>query len=180
MGESNHRNTFRVPFELEAEVFRHGAISKCLILNMSAGGMLLATNEQVEPHEQLTLGVRLFDDLRKAAGIDYLNFQLEVLEVLEREDEEQAVAQEDGSGEPAVDWGPWQRHLRCRNMTTEGSAAYERAHKLVFEAERRRLAHLSGAEESSPMVSDHGRRESLHPHEVERYSRESINPLFRN
>lgn len=159
MTETNQRNTYRAPFNVRAELFRRGVVMPCLIVNMSAGGMLVASDMVIEQGEQVTLGLRLFDELRDAAGLDYLNFQLEVLEVIP---------------DPAADVTALQ--YRCRNLTNEGSAAYERAHKVVFESERQRLAVASGAEDSSPMVTG-DRRAELKKEQVRRYGKESINPL---
>lgn len=164
MTDDNQRITYRVPFNVRAELFYHGLVLPCLIINMSAGGMLLAAElEEVQAGEQLTLGLRLFDELADAAGLDYLNFQLEVLEVLNDSEADVRACQ-----------------LRCRNRTSEGSSAYERAHKVVFEAERQRLGAHSGMDSASPMVSDPGRREALRQADDKRWSKGSVNPLLQD
>lgn len=159
MSSENKRHAYRVPFNVQAELFHNGFIAPCLVINMSAGGMLIASELQIQQGEEATLGLRLFDELKEVAGLDYLSFQVEVLEVLPDPHEDVEAIQ-----------------YRCRNMTSEGSPQYERARKIVFEAERQRLARASGAAGASQMASSGERREALKPKTVPRYSKQSINP----
>lgn len=157
---SNERQSFRTEFNIRAELFYHGDIAPCVIVNMSAGGMMLQAGMTIPEASQVTLGLRLYDDLKQAAGIDYLSFHLEVLEVLEAE------------GATDSTW-----LYRCRNLTNEGSPLYERAIKVVFEAERRRLAAESGNDKLSPMATDAKRRAGQRTESVARYKKASIDPL---
>lgn len=163
MSSENKRQAFRVPFNVQAELFYNGLVSPCLVINMSAGGMLVASELEIPPGSEATLGLRLFDELRAAAELDYISFQLEVLEVIE---------------DPASDVTA--RQYRCRNLTNEGSPQYERARRIVFEAERQRLATASGASQASPMASSPERRDSLKTRSVQRYGKQSLNPNLRD
>lgn len=103
--------------DVQAVVFHDGAIEACELQNLSAGGMLVRSRAVLAPGSELTLGLRLAPDLAEAAGLDYLSFQVEVLESLETD--EVGVAD-----------------YRLRNLTSEGSQLYERARSLVYQALR--------------------------------------------
>ena len=157
---SNQRSAYRVPFNAQAELYHDGHVVPALVVNMSAGGMLVAAEADIPTGEHVGLGLHLFDELRTAAGLEYLHFDLEVLEVIE---------------DPADDVTA--RQYRCRNLTVEGSPAAERVRQVVFTAERERLAAESGMGGASPMATDAERREQLRREQLERYSKASVNPL---
>jgi hypothetical protein len=165
MSDDNQRQSFRTDFHAQAELFHRGAVVPCEIVNLSAGGMRLTSLALLEPGEPVSLGLRLFGDVREAAGLDYLNFHLEVLGVDEVERD---------------DAGAVVREYRCRNLTPEGSPLYERAHRIVFDAERRRLAAVSGMDEASPMQRDHERDLARRVEAVPRYGKSSLNPLLKD
>lgn len=154
----NRRTSYRVPFEADAQLFHKGNTFPCQILDMSAGGVRLAAKPDIETGESLGLGLHLLGELKTAAELDYLHFDLEVL----------------SRGDELLAKG-W-REYRCRNMTVEGSPAYERASKLVFAAERQRRAEQTGAAQSSPMARPAGQDDDQ-PTAPERFSKGSVNPL---
>lgn len=120
MGAEEQRSSQRASFNVRAEVFFEGAVSPCLVRNLSAGGALVETPLDLAEGTEFTLGLRLVDDLREAAGLDYVSFHLEVL----------------GREEAPSLTGSGSTRYRCKNLTSPGSELYQRAVALVTEAQR--------------------------------------------
>ena len=156
MGSDEQRGSFRVEARIEGELFHEGRVVPCEVENLSAGGAAVTTGLELEPGTQCTLGLRMDREQRAATGLDYLSFHMEVLE---------GTAQRGGD-----------IHYRMRNLTSEGSDAYERAQKLVFDAQRRARAAETGSDEASPLASDRDRRTGLKRIRRPRFSRGSMRP----
>lgn len=154
----NQRETFRIEpdSDLEAELFHEGRVTPCELENLSAGGAKVTSSLQMAAGAQCTLGVRLGQSLRSSTPIPYVSFLMEVLDL-----------------ETTVD-GP--TTYRLRSTTAEGSPEREAAAKLVFEAQRRARSRATGADESSPMVSDEERRTKLRVEQQPRFSKRSLRP----
>ena len=153
----NLRESFRVGGEadIEAELFHEGKVAPCLVINLSAGGAKVISELDVPAGSQCTLGIRLTSKI-KGWNEPYVSFLMEVLQVTYGLD--------------------GRRVCRLKNMTAPGTADYEMAAKLVFEAQRRLLAKSTGTDAASPMVSDEARRAELRPPERPRYSKDSLQP----
>jgi hypothetical protein len=156
MDVENQRRSFRVESLMEGELFHEGRVVACAVENLSAGGAAVVSSLEMPAGTQCTLGLRLADDLAVSSGLEYVSFHMEVLEV------------------EAIRGGDLR--YRMRNLTSEGSAAYERAQRVVFEAQRRELAARSGADESSPLVSDRDRRRRLRRPRRPRFGKGSLRP----
>lgn len=155
----NLRESFRIDADpdLVAELFHEGRVKPCALHNLSAGGAKVTSAISMPQGAQCTLGVRLGPGIRSAQGTpQYVSFLMEVLEATPRPDH-------------SFDY-------RLRSTTGPGSAEYETAAKLVFAAQRSRLASRSGAEGASPMVVDEERRRRLRLRIVPRFSRRSMRP----
>jgi hypothetical protein len=167
MDQSEQRETFRVETRLDAELFHDGDVAPCSVRNLSAGGALVETVLALDPPARCTLGLRLGPQWAKSAGMDYVTFHLEVLDRTELEDDVDA-----DTGEPAEPL----HVLRMRNLTEADSPAWERAHKVVFEAQRQQLAERSGSDHASPMASDRERRRALRRQSRPRYRKAALRP----
>ena len=156
MGGDNQRQSFRVEARIEGELFHEGRVVPCMVENLSAGGAAVTTGLELEAGTQCTLGLRMDREQRAALGVDYLSFHMEVLE-----------ASPVRGGDMLY---------RLRNLTSEGSKAYERANKLVFDAQRRARAEETGTGEASPLASDRERRGGLRRIRRPRFSKGSMRP----
>lgn len=155
--DENQRDSFRVEPApgLEAELFHEGRIAPCVLHNLSAGGAKVTSPLAMSSGAHCTLGVRS----TAAPGRQqesYVSFLMEVLEATREADDAFSY--------------------RLRSMTAPGSAEYEAAAKLVFDAQRAILAGGSGAEPSSPMVSDTERRRRLRVLRPPRFTKRSLRP----
>jgi hypothetical protein len=112
---SSRRAAPRVEINTRAALFVGDTSARCVVVNLSSDGALIGSELEVEPGAHVGLGIHLFEDLRKAAGLDYLHFELEVLERSE------------------TDGGGFQ--YRCKNLTRAGSPAHERAVRVVTAAD---------------------------------------------
>lgn len=155
MTEQN-RASFRVDTSFEAELFHQGRVVGCTVVNLSAGGARVETALEMRAGAQCTLGLALDRELAAATGMTYVSFHMEVL-----------------AAEPLRDG---QLVYRLHNATGSTSPEYETATKLVFAAQRRMRAAASGAEGSSPMVSDHERRVKHRSKLRTRFGRGSLRP----
>lgn len=113
---TNQRKSDRVPFTVYAELFLPQATVPALIINLSAGGALLSSAAPLERGQRVGMGLRLLDSLKNEAGVDYLHFDLEIL---------QATTQENGT-----------MLYRCKSTARSNSPQYERASKLVIAAQK--------------------------------------------
>lgn len=157
----NRRNAYRVPFSARAEIVARGRSRPCTILNLSAGGVLIEVEREMQVGDTARLDLTLDGELQRAAGVPMLQFDLEVL----------------GEAEHPTD----DLHgYRCRHTAIEGDPQYEQARKVVFGAERAQRAAETGMGESSPMASDEQRRDQQRPERKPRYNKSSINPLHRD
>lgn len=154
----NQRETFRIgpDSDLEAELFHEGRIAPCQIENLSAGGAKVTSDLRMPAGAQCTLGVRLGTSMRASSAIPYVSFLMEVLD------------------DDLPEQGPFT--YRLRSTTGPGSAEYEAAAKLVFEAQRQARARETGTDRSSPMVSDEERRAKLRVEQQARFSKKSLRP----
>ncbi|MCW2928507.1 MAG: hypothetical protein JWM86_2475 [Thermoleophilia bacterium] len=170
----NQRESFRLEPEhqtLDAELFHEGRVAPCSLTNLSAGGAKATSQLRIPEGRQCTLGVRLAGPLRDTAKMPYLSFHMEVIEAtalaFEPDDPTRL-----GLGDPArQEW-----EYRLRNVMAPGSAEYEAAAKLVFAAQRRALSSRTGAEPSSPMVSERERRRAFWMPRRGRFGRGSLRP----
>lgn len=152
----NQRESFRIDAdeELHAELFHEGRVAPCTLQNLSAGGARLRSKLEMPPGTQCTLGVRLGGAGHGPNG-RYVSFLLGVLDAT-----------------PKGDWFEY----RLQSLTAPGSAEHEAATRLVFEAQRRRLAASSGTDQASPMASDEQRRKELRTEQRQRFSKGSLRP----
>lgn len=155
--DEQQRQSFRIDSHFPGELFHEGRVAPCEVLNLSAGGARVHTRMELRSGAVCTLGIPLDSDLEKAAGTSYVSFHMFVLD---------AVPQADGEH---IDYRL--QHVASSNET---AGEYELATRVVFAAQRRELAHESGAEDASPMVSDHERRKSLISRMKPRFSRGSV------
>lgn len=153
----NQRESFRIDADpqLQAELFHEGRVTPCDLHNLSAGGAKLRCSMPMATGSHCTLGVRIDPRPGADAGGTYVSFLMEVLESSHRSE---------------------LFEYRLRNATAPGSTEYEAATKLVFEAQRLRLASVSGADESSSMVTDRKRRRRLRIPLRQRFSKRSLRP----
>ena len=159
MMTENLRESFRIEADpdLETELFHEGRVKPCSLHNLSAGGAKVTSAISMPQGAQVTLGVRLGSELRTSQSTpQYVSFLMEVLEATPRPDH-------------AFDY-------RLRSTTGPGSQEYETAAKLVFAAQRARLAKRSGVEPSSPMVVDEERRRGLRIPLLARFTKRSMRP----
>lgn len=157
--DENQRESFRVDSApgLEAELFHEGRVAPCSLHNLSAGGAKVTSTVSLAPGSHCTLGVRTQATMPgRGSAATYVSFLMEVLE---------ATPATGGSFE-----------YRLRSMTGPGSKEYEAAARLVFEAQRALLARGSGAEPSSPMVTDPDRRRRLRVLRPPRFTKRSLRP----
>jgi hypothetical protein len=112
--------------------------------------------------------VQLRGDLAAASGVDHLEFDFQVLAVLKPTE----APRGEHRAPPGWHW------YRCRNVSPEGTEAYERAVRVVFAAERARRALDTGTDEASGMVTPRKRRADKRPGSGDRYGRSNVNPLF--
>jgi hypothetical protein len=152
-----HRESFRVESHLSGELFHEGRVAPCDVQNLSAGGARVTSRMQLRPGAVCTLGIPLDGDLEQAAGTRYVSFHMYLLD---------AVPLEDGE---LVDY-----RLKHVSSSNEAGGDYQLATKVVFAAQRRELAHESGADEASPMVSTHERRKGFMSRIKPRFSRGSV------
>lgn len=156
-GSDNQRSSYRVGADdFEAELFHEGRVVPCHVINLSAGGALIRTGLEMADGTQCTLGLDLEGELASATGIRYVSFHMEVLEQV------------------PVHGG--ELNVRLRNLTGEGSKAYEQAQKIVFEAQRRARARETGSEKASPMASDQVRRKRFRGLGSARFGKGSTRP----
>lgn len=156
--DENQRESFRVEpaSDLEAELFHEGRVVPCVLDNLSAGGAKVTSAIAMPTGAHCTLGVRTAVTSPGRGPATYVSFLMEVLEATPAADE--------------------RTDYRLRSMTAPGSAEYEAAARLVFEAQRSALAASSGAEPSSPMASDPARRRKLRVLRRPRFSKRSLRP----
>lgn len=117
---ADKRATPRVPFTVQTELFLEQANVPAMVINLSPGGVLLSTAADLQVGQTVGMGLRLMDKLRDAAGLDYLNFELNVVERINNDN--------------GADW------YRCKSTASSGSTQYLRAYKIVLEAEKQRQA----------------------------------------
>lgn len=155
----NLRESYRIDADpdLVTELFHEGRVKPCTLHNLSAGGAKVTSALSMGEGAQCTLGVRLGPSIRTSSATpQYVSFLMEVMEATPRADH-------------SFDF-------RLRSMTAPGSPEYEAAAKLVFTAQRARLAKRSGTGPSSPMVVDEQRRRRLRLPLVARFSKRSLRP----
>lgn len=115
---TNRRSTPRVPFTVQTELFLPQANVPAMVINLSPGGVLLSTAADLHVGQTMGMGLRLMEALREAAGLDYLNFELTVLERI--------------TNQNGADW------YRCKSTASSGSVQYQRAYQVVLKADEQR------------------------------------------
>ncbi|MCW2972163.1 MAG: hypothetical protein JWN72_436 [Thermoleophilia bacterium] len=155
--DEQQRQSFRVESHFAGELFHEGRVAPCDVLNLSAGGARVQTRMRLASSAVCTLGIPLDADLEKAAGVGYVSFHMYVLDAVPHE------------GDELVDY-----RLQHVSSPSETAGGYQLATRVVFAAQRRDLAHESGADQASPMVSTHERRLGFMSRTKARFSRASI------
>ena len=155
--DEQQRQSFRIEPHFAGELFHEGRVAPCDVLNLSAGGARVRTPLRLASGAVCTLGIPLSGDLERAAGASYVSFHMFVLDAVPQSDDE------------VVDY-----RLQHVSSSSDSAGEYQLATKVVFAAQRRDLAHESGADESSPMVSTHERRLGFMSRTKARFSRASI------
>jgi hypothetical protein len=108
----DQRQQPRTPLDMPVTLhWGDGQEARGRLLDLSASGTLLLAPVSFKVGNTLSLGVHLYDELREAAGTDYLRFELEVVEA------------------ETVD-SQWYR-LRCMNQSTPETEQFQRAAAVV-------------------------------------------------
>ncbi|MBC7460498.1 MAG: PilZ domain-containing protein [Thermoleophilia bacterium] len=154
--DEQQRQSFRVEPHFAGELFHEGRVARCDVLNLSAGGARVQTRMRLASGAVCTLGIPLDGDLERAAGMSYVSFHMFVLDAVPQSEDE------------LVDY-----RLQHVSSSSESAGEYELATKVVFASQRRDIAHESGADESSPMVSTRDRRLGFMSRTKARFSRGS-------
>jgi len=155
----NQRESYRVDAgtDLDADLFHEGRVTRCVLMNLSAGGARVSSSQSIPVGGQCTLGVRLGAEHRPTAtSLSYVSFLMEVLD--------------------ATPGRQGRTDYRLRSISGPGSKQHEAAAHLVFEAERRRRARASGIDAATPMASDPERRSRLRIPFRQRFSKGSLRP----
>lgn len=105
---------------MAAALFHDGVSHSAQLVDLSAAGAQLETTAQLAVGDQFGLGLHLMGEFRDAAGLDYLHFDLEVVEAI--------------PGQVATHISRY----RCRSLSPRGSAQMDRVGELVRENESSR------------------------------------------
>lgn len=115
----NRREYTRTHLDMPVTVYWGEDESKVArLLDLSAAGTLLLISERFEPHTMIRMGIHLPQSFQDAAGTDYLNFKLEVIEAIEHS-------------------ATWWRH-RCRNLSAPETEQFSKAEAIVNASEAQR------------------------------------------
>lgn len=141
---ANQRSSFRIDEELDAELHHRGRVIPCRIVNLSAGGARVLSDQDLPRDRTCMVQVPLTGDLATSVGAPVANMHLEVLDSTP------------GEGGFVT---------RMRSLDGPGSPEHESTAKLVFALQRRARAAQSGAAEASPMrtTAESIRRERSRP-----------------
>lgn len=96
-------------------IYRDGKEWHGGLVNLSAGGAMVEATIEMQPGEQFAMGIFLDQELQSVTELDFLHFDLEIVEAVER---------------PAGGGRNWR--YRCRNLTQAGSAQFRRASQIVY------------------------------------------------
>ena len=129
---ANQRSSFRIDEELEAELHFRGRIFPCRIVNLSAGGARIHSDQDLPRDRTCMVQVPLTGDLATSVGAPTMKMHLEVLD----------STPSDGGFV-----------TRMRSLDGPGSTEHEAMAKLVFAIQRRARAVQSGVDDASPMQS---------------------------
>lgn len=156
---ANRRSTFRAPVTLPAEVqigsARHGAT----LVDISEAGVRLATNAEIHAGSTAMLRLPLDGALADATSSRELHLSVTVLDTMP------------GDADTGF-------RFRCTIDGFRGTDSYGALQRLVFAAERARIA-AERDTAASPMATSSERRSLLRPARPSRFSKRSLHPNVR-
>lgn len=127
---ANQRSSFRIDEELDAELHFRGRTFPCRIVNLSAGGARIQSDQDLPRDRTCMVQVPLTGDFADAVGASTMKMHLEILD----------STPQDGSFV-----------TRMRSLDGAGTPEHEAIAKLVFAIQRRARAVQSGVDDASPM-----------------------------